>query len=564
MPWFDATKWTPWVFKGPEQNYATPDAVAAVFRPDGPVPAANPLPGASLKRPDPPKLGHAVIFPSAVPATPVERPQWIDEDGSPLDLPPPKPPIKIPGLVGELVDFCWHGSPYQIAEVAIASALSSMSLLCSRTYRHGTLGLSLYILLLAKTSVGKSFCFKANDAWANELAKQFLDVKPPHSEEAKKRLAYARNMIIGEIGSAQGLAQHMPQSPSTLFHGDEYVHQIKEMSRPNPPSHVAQMQAELLRLMEMSGPGRVYRGRKYSKRGKTEEEVDVIMASLSILATGTPEKFYDEMQPSLLENGFLPRFTLLEYSGNLTRKNPEVIDKPSEQLMKKITMLFNMGFERGRHLTGDLSEVIDVQPIDKKASDRLDWFENVCQRNVVKANRDDLQTAGLWSRAKEQVKKISCLIAIGVNPYQPQITEEYVNSAIAIIMPNLEKLVSRIVKDEVGTGDPRRRNDVMKYMAKLYVGGYAKYGKGKSPIRQELIDVGIIQVAIVKNYCSHLASFRNCPQGFERAFKDIFDSLVRYGDVKLVDAGGPLCVTLDLNAFAQIFHDIAGSADETK
>jgi hypothetical protein len=554
MPWFDATKWTPWVFKGPEQNYATPEAVAAVFQPD------------SLTKPPDKPVGsvRAGLGASVVRYDAYSVPAIDDEDGSPLDLPPPKPPIRIPGLVGELVDFCWNGSPYQIAEVALASALSSMSLLCSRTYRHGTLGLSLYLLLLAKTSVGKSFCFKANDAWANELAKQFIDVKPPHSEEAKKRLVYARNMIIGEIGSAQGLAQHMPLAPSTLFHGDEYVHQIKEMSRPNPPQYVAQMQAELLRLMEMSGPGRVYRGRKYSKRGQATEEVDVIMASLTILATGTPEKFYDEMQPSLLENGFLPRFTLLEYSGNLTRKNTNVIDKPSDSLMKKLTMLFNMSYERGRHLSGELSEVIDVQPFGQEAEQRLEWFENVCQRNVVKANRDNLQTAGLWSRAKEQVKKISCLIAIGVNPYQPQITLEHVNCAIAIVKPNIDKLVARITNNEIGTGDARRKRDIMEYMARLYVGGYAKFGSPRGRLRQDLIDNGVIQVAIVKNYCSHLASFRNCPQGYVKAFNDIFNDMVRYGDVKLVDAGVALCVTLDQGAFAQTFADISRKPDETK
>jgi hypothetical protein len=537
----------------PAQTYATPEAVKAAFAPPSTAVATQ---GTKWAPPGAAKTAIAasqngMAYPGG------------EDDGSPLDLPAPRPPIKIPGLVGELVDFCWNGSPYQIAEVAIASALSSMSLLCSRTYRHGTLGLSLYILLLAKTSVGKSFCFKANDAWAFALAKEFMDIKPPHSEEAKKRLFAVRSMIIGEIGSAQGLAQHMPLSPSTLFHGDEYVHQIKEMSRTNPPSHIAQMQAELLRLMEMSGPGRLYRGRKYSKRNSQQEEVDVIMASLTILATGTPEKFYNDMQPSLLENGFLPRFTLLEYSGNLTRKNLDVIDTPSDGLIKRIKMLFNMSYERGRNLTGDIKEIIDVQPADKEAASRLDYFENVCQRHVVKANRDNLPTAGLWSRAKEQVKKIASLIAIGVNPSKPQITVEHVDAAIAIVKPNLDKLVARLVGEQFGQSDARRRNDIMRYMAKLYIGGYAKYGSDKSRLRKDLLDNGVIQVAVVKNYCSHLASFRNCQQGSDKAFNDAFNMMVRYGDVKLVEGAG-LCCTLDLDAFKQTFADVTREPDETK
>lgn len=470
------------------------------------------------------------------------------DPGRPLDFEPPKPPPVIPGLVGMLIEQAWEAAPFQVAEVAIASALSAMSMLCARSYRHGTLGLSLYLLVLAQTSTGKSFGYKANDNWHAKLGSFYRDVRPPHNVQAKARADLLDQMIIGEIGSAQGLAQHMPRAPSTLFHADEYVDAIKEMSRLNPSPHIAQIKSELLRLMEMSGPGRVYRGRKYSMRSTTaQESVNVFMASLTILATGTPEAFYNDMSESILTSGFLPRFTILEYEGGLTQRNMNVRRGLNPVMMDQLMKLFDKAYDIGEILTGDDAPIMDVQPKDEAAATRLEWFDNLCYREIQAANLDGRPMAGMWSRAKEHVRQIASLIAIGCNPYVPAIERSHVDIAISIVRPTLDKINGKVTKGETGLGDDRLEAEIKKFLVRLLTRDWR--GGLPSGINVELLNQGFVQIAAVKNFCTKLQPFRVHRLGANIAFENVIASMCKYGVLTLVDVNGKKCCQVSAEHF---------------
>lgn len=543
QPWFNAEVWEPYKFKPTPVPFILPDEIKNAF--NGP-----------LGRPIEPQ--PATYQPAYVPAA-HEGIAAAEDEGAPLNLAPPVPPPAIPGLVGELVAHAWQSASAQIAEVAVASALSAMSLLCSRTYRHGTLGLNLYLLVLAQTSTGKSFGFRANDNWMNALQQRFEGIKPPHSEEAKKRLEVLRKMIMGEIGSAQGLSHHMAESPSTLAHLDEYVQMIQLMNRVNCPAHISQLRAEILRLMEMSGPGRIYRGRKYSKRSGQPEEIDVLMASFSILATGTPEDFYDDISANLLTNGFLPRFTILEYEGSITQPNLSPITQPPAELIDKLMFIFNQNYLTAQTLTGNIKEIIDCVP-NESGKQRLQWFDNVCMRRTIEANEKGWPSAGLWARAKDHVRQVASLIAIGVNPTMPTIDGSHVDIAISIVRKNVDKLSDKVSNFEIGIGDDRRIGEIRKIMAKMYALGWNKY-RNMPGVRRDHIDNGLITISAVRNYCVRLAPFKNHPLGSNRAFDDALNAMVKYGEVQQVTVPNEkaFVVKLNLDVFMPILKSIAKS-----
>lgn len=458
----------------------------------------------------------------------------VRESVGDFDFVDPVAPMIIPGLVGDLINYCWNAAIHQIAEAAVCSALSTMSLLCSRSYRNGSMGLSLYLMLLAQTSTGKSFAYQANDAIFNAMATRYRSLPPPASQHGKLRAEMLDNMVMGEMASAQGLADQMVKSPSTLAQLDEYVDHIRLMANPNPPAFLAQIRSELLKLVEHSGPGRIYRARKYSKRSASihGENVDVISASLSILATGTPEQFYDELSPTLLTSGFLPRFTILEYNGGLTKRNKRPVREIDTNLLNNLCFVFDKAINLSTTLTGDPNEFIDVQPRSLEAIEYLEWFDNVCYAEVAASNRMRTNMAGIWSRAKEHVRQIASLIAIGVNPHVPIIEAQHVGIAIAIVRPSVDKIQRKVIGGDIGTGDDRREAEIKEFVVRLIEGGWTKYSG--SGFKRELFENGYFQLAIIRNYCVKLASFKNHRMGASRAFEDALMSLVKYGVLKIV------------------------------
>lgn len=465
-----------------------------------------------------------------------------------MKFPLPVPPMQIPGLVGQLVEHTWNASIHQVAEAAISSALSTMSLLCSRSYRHGSMGLAIYLLLLAKTSTGKSFAYSANDMRFQGMINRYRAMLPPKNISGKFRADLLENMVMGEIGSAQGLAQQMPKAPSTLAQLDEYVENIRIMAQPNPPPHLAQIRSELLKLMEMSGPGRIYRARKYSNRSGKEETEDVISASFSILATGTPTQFYDELSSTLLTTGFLPRFAILEYDGGLTKRNDNPVIKPDPAMIERLCYLFDKAVNIAPTLVGDPDEFVDVKPRDQAAAKALRDFDNRCYREVDNAHKTGTNMEGMWSRAKDNVRKIASLIAIGVNSDVPFIEADHVRIAIDIVRPSVEKIGSKVGKGEIGFNDDRLEADVKKVIGRMIKEGYESF-QGYTGVRKEVIDAGYFQLHLIRNHCMKLAPFKSHKMGSARAFDMTIKGMVDYGMVNVTEVNGQRCVVPVMDFF---------------
>jgi hypothetical protein len=93
-----------------------------------------------------------------------------DADSEPEEEPGPEDPgaipdemFRIPGFVGELMDFCLEISPYPNPAMAFCGAMALQSFLCGRKVREpGDLRTNLYLLALAGASTGKDHPRKIN------------------------------------------------------------------------------------------------------------------------------------------------------------------------------------------------------------------------------------------------------------------------------------------------------------------------------------------------------------------------------------------------------------------
>lgn len=460
----------------------------------------------------------------------------------------PVPPMQIPGLVGDLVAHTWNYSVHQVAEAAIASALSTMSLLCGRSYRHGTLGLSLYIMLLARTSTGKDFAYKANTLRFNKMHEYYKHMTPLSKDYKFGELfsEQLEKMVRGEIGSSQGLEQSFSESPNMLFHLDEYVENLRLMSQANPPPHTAQIKNALLRLFNHSGPGSSFKAPVYSKRNSAAPVLkDILSASLSILAAGTPEQFYNELSPQLLTSGFIPRFLILDYPGEITRKNPNPIYDCSPELIQTMVNYQFNAYNIDKNITGKVEDFIDVQG-DSDATAYLEELDVWCIDQANIAGRTGTNMDGMWSRAKEYIRKVSSLIAVGVNPHMPTITIEHIEIAKKIVFPAVLKINHKITTGQIGFGDDRCESEIKRMIEDMLLKGF--YGlRYMSGIKKELIDANMIQLSLLKNKCLLLAAFKsNQRMGARKAFDEAIKSLCDSRIIKRVITNGIPCIMVDV------------------
>ena len=71
--------------------------------------------------------------------------------------------MRVPGFVGEVMDFCMHAARYPNLPMAFCGAMALQSFLCSRKVREeGGLRPNLYMLALADSGTGKAFPRKVN------------------------------------------------------------------------------------------------------------------------------------------------------------------------------------------------------------------------------------------------------------------------------------------------------------------------------------------------------------------------------------------------------------------
>lgn len=499
-PWFDANAVEPW----------QPNKTAALAA----------LAASSYQSPF---IAIDNLAQSAPPDTIVAAPPGVSFDS----LPP------IPGLVGDLMRFTFASATFPVKEIAIASALTLASTLFSRTHRFGTNSLALYVLVLAKTSTGKSFGFDAQNKLRNELLRMFNN--PQGGPQYKLRVDFLKSLFVQTFASAPAMTHHMLDNPSTLLQADEFVKDIKRMTGTYANGNDQGIYKELLKLTDVSKPGNAYIEAAYSKRGPNGQQKDlrqVVSACLSIFATGTPSEFYDNLTPNMLNEGLIPRFLIFDYTGFMPNENEQPA-QPSRELLQKLETAINIMLRKKDLMTGDLKDYIEIT-CDASALDFLKEWKRVCMHHIRVEQNMDSTAVGIWSRGAGRVVQIASLIAAGVNPNAPVITLQHAQIAREIVEHSIRFLHGKIAKGETDTGDTRIESEIRSFCDRFYSEGYKWIGNANA-INPQIAGLGYIQLAPMRNYLCRRSIFKRHKLGENRAFDDAIFSLVKMGNLERKD-----------------------------
>lgn len=332
-----------------------------------------------------------------------------------------------PGLLGEITQFIYNAAPRPVKEIALGGAIGMMAGICGRAYNVSGTGLNQYVLILAKTGVGK----EAAAGGINKLMHRVKGMVPSAMD------------FIGpaEIASGQALIKYLDKKPCFVSILGEFGLALQQMCSPiSSPSQV-HLRKILLSLYNKSGATDIQSGMIYSDK---DNNIGTLRSpSFSILGEATPETFYPNMDEGIIAEGLLPRFLCIEYRGDRPSYNENHLTvQPNDELLKRLAELTAQCLMLSHH-----QRCINID-LDAEAKILSNKFDKLCDARI---NTSEMEVARqLWNRAHIKALKLAGLIAIGMNPYNSIITYEALNWAIALVERDIKNILTQFETGRAG------------------------------------------------------------------------------------------------------------------
>ena len=325
------------------------------------------------------------------------REEEEDDDSLPKIEPVPNEYFRVPGFVGEIMDFCMLSAPYPVMGTAFCGAMVLQAYLCSRKVREpGDLRPNLYLLALAGASGGKDQPRKIN----------------AHVMETIGEL----HALAEKLASGEGLLDTLFVQPTILCQTDEIDGMIRAFNKPNTNSET--LFGTLLTLYSSSAssiPRRL-------KAGNTNSGV-IVQPHFTLFGTATPTLYYKSLSEQLLTNGFFARTLILDVGKRPFGQDSVPLDQIPARVIETARwwQAFQPGERRG-NLTGIYPTPITV-PMDDHATQAFRDFRYQADVEFGKAeDRNDEVAKTVWGRANENAKKLALVYACSENHKDPKIT----------------------------------------------------------------------------------------------------------------------------------------------
>lgn len=407
-----------------------------------------------------------------------------------------------PGFVGSLAQYIFNSSWLPIKEVSIAAALGLMAGICGKAWHIPKSGLNLYIVLVARSAIGKEALHQGISSVVNACL--------------QKSPIFGNFVDFTEYASGPALIKACSQRDSFVNVSGEWGRRMKRIaSEDDREGPMTTLRTQMTNLYQKSGPQSIVGGIGYSSQENNIEALTSV--AYSMVGESTPQTFYDSLTESMMEDGFLSRFLVIQYEGDRPEENANIIEYPDEALVQYLCGIANMA-----DLSNGKGETQAVQRTEEAAR-MLKRFSDDAAKNI--RGTTDESRRQMWNRATLKALRLAALLAVGDNFNNAIITADHAKWAIDLVMADITVMQRRLDGGDVGINDASRERKIVDLL-KAYL---AKPVPASYKIPEAMREGGIVPRNYLQMRVSRVSSFYKHKFGTSKALDDTLSQMVNNG-----------------------------------
>lgn len=354
-----------------------------------------------------------------------------------------------PGFMGQIAGYIYKSAPRPVKEVAIVAALGLLAGICGKPYNIPGSGLNLYVILAARSAVGK-------EAMHSGIASLM--------EAMRSRLPQAMSFVdFNDFASGPALTKAVAQNSCFVNVAGEWGRKLKRLAKEDKTDGpMQQLRTVMTNLYQKSGPSSIVGGITYSNKDQNIQAVSGV--SYSMIGETTPSTLYESLTESMMEDGFLSRFVIVEYKGDRPAHNYHALKEPDQPLADALAQLCNQSLSLlHRNARQDVGRT-------QEAGQMLYSFDLECDKNINATQDESLRQ--MWNRAALKVMRVSALLAVADNFLHPVMDTHHVLWAIDLIHRDIAMMSKKMKEGDVGIDDNSRERKILSICKELVISGF--------------------------------------------------------------------------------------------
>lgn len=412
-----------------------------------------------------------------------------------------------PGMAGAIAHFIYQSAPRPVREVAIVAALGVLAGVCGKAFYIPGSGLNLYIVLVARSAVGKEAMHSGISALCNGVVGRCPDIM--------------RFVNFTDFASGPALIKSCVASESFVHVAGEFGKKLRRFSADMDGRDTAMstLRTLMIDLYQKSGPQSIVGGITYSNEDNNIASISGV--AYSMIGETTPKTFYDALTEEMMEDGFLSRFTVIQYDGERPPLNTAALRTPPTTLVEAFGSLATHA--RTLILQGK-NQGVSASP---EAAALFQAFELECDSNINSTT--DERWRQMWNRASLKVMRISALLAVADNWHHPCIEPHYIEWAKMVVLKDIAIMTERLESGDVGVTDDAREQKVKALIYEACTADYLPPSYGLAPV---MAQAGVVTYNYLNLRTARISAFYKHKSGSSTALAQTIRALIDSGYIE--------------------------------